>query len=228
MPFSPPNHTVKTDLRRELRARRNALSDAQRDEFSARIVEHLKIWLLSLDNFKPTIALYQALPREVDLNALLNVNFEFVVPRFVDGKWIDADEVGVFEKYEPLKRHPPSRAPGDGCAINSPPSRTNLTAKLSAKADCCSEGTPACRFNGSFSPSQIDIFLIPSLAFDTAGNRLGQGGGWYDRILSRAPNALKIGVAFACQIIESVPHQAHDVKMDGIVTENGWCKYLQR
>ena len=183
MLLSPPNSTAKAELRRALRARRNALSAPLRDELSARIVEHLKIWLFSLEPLPSVIALYEATPHEVDLSALLNLNFEFVVPRFVDGKWIDADEVEMFERIETVQ---------------------------------------------VLAPSEIDIFLVPALAFDSAGNRLGQGGGWYDRVLSRAANSLKIGVAFSCQIIESVPHQAHDVKMDGVVTENGWCKYLQR
>ncbi len=177
MPFLPPNSDFKTDLRRAMRARRNALSQAQRDEFSARIATHLKIWLLSLENLKPTIALYKATPREVNLKALLNLNFDWVVPRFVDGKWIEADEMELFERVQVL-------AP-------------------------------------FVAPSQIAIFFIPALAFDVDGNRLGQGGGWYDRALSRAPDALKIGVAFNCQITESVSHQPHDVKMDGIVTESG-------
>ena len=184
MPLSPPNSTAKANLRRALRARRNALSDAQRDEFSARITAHLKTWLLSLEPSPSIVALYEALPPEVDLNDLRALPFEWVVPRFVEGKWIDADETEAFEAVQVL----------------APP----------------------------IAPARIDLFLVPSLAFDAAGNRLGQGGGWYDRVLSRAPHALKIGVAFDCQIIESVPYQAHDVKMDGVVTENGWCKYLQR
>lgn len=75
------------------------------------------------------------------------------------------------------------------------------------------------------SPDELDVILIPALAFDLAGNRLGQGGGWYDRVLARAPNALKIGVCFDFQIVESVPRQSHDIAMNFIVTEKRLLKF---
>jgi 5-formyltetrahydrofolate cyclo-ligase len=62
------------------------------------------------------------------------------------------------------------------------------------------------------------VFFIPGLAFDQYGGRLGFGGGWYDRALARFPQALKIGVAFTCQMVPLVPYEAHDVKMDWVVT----------
>lgn len=62
------------------------------------------------------------------------------------------------------------------------------------------------------------VFLVPGLAFDNQGGRLGFGGGWYDRALAPFPHALKIGIAFDCQIVEAVPREAHDVLMDVLVT----------
>jgi 5-formyltetrahydrofolate cyclo-ligase len=69
-------------------------------------------------------------------------------------------------------------------------------------------------------PEAVSIVLVPGLAFDLGGNRLGQGAGWYDKVLSRAPQALKIGIAFEAQILPQVPHEAHDLAMDGWVTES--------
>jgi 5-formyltetrahydrofolate cyclo-ligase len=68
-------------------------------------------------------------------------------------------------------------------------------------------------------PELIDIVLVPGLAFDAQGNRLGQGGGWYDKVLRLAPQALKMGIAYECQLVPQVPHEAHDVRMDIIVTQ---------
>lgn len=62
------------------------------------------------------------------------------------------------------------------------------------------------------------VFLVPGLAFDEYGGRLGFGGGWYDRVLARFPQACKIGVAFDCQIVAHVPREEHDILMDYVVT----------
>ncbi len=62
------------------------------------------------------------------------------------------------------------------------------------------------------------VFLVPGLAFDRRGGRLGFGGGWYDRALARFPQVPKIGVAFDFQIVDEVPREAHDISMDAIVT----------
>ncbi|MBL8888833.1 MAG: 5-formyltetrahydrofolate cyclo-ligase [Planctomycetaceae bacterium] len=72
-------------------------------------------------------------------------------------------------------------------------------------------------------PQQIDIFLIPGLAFDHHGNRLGYGKGYYDKLLGqRRRDSLAIALAFQEQIFSDVPHQPeYDVPMDYIVTESG-------
>ena len=67
-----------------------------------------------------------------------------------------------------------------------------------------------------------DVLLVPMLAFDRKGYRLGYGGGFYDRTLAKL-RALKkitaIGVAYAGQEVDSVPHDAHDQPLDWIMTE---------
>jgi len=65
----------------------------------------------------------------------------------------------------------------------------------------------------------LEVVIVPLLAFDRAGHRLGYGAGYYDRFLSSYPQAKKIGVAFSCQEIKSVPNDDNDVAMDLIVTE---------
>ncbi len=67
--------------------------------------------------------------------------------------------------------------------------------------------------------------LVPGLAFDHTGGRLGRGAGFYDRFLANpALRARKVGVGFACQVVERVPMEAHDAPLDAIVTEDGWLE----
>jgi len=68
-------------------------------------------------------------------------------------------------------------------------------------------------------PDEIDVAIVPGVAFDMDGHRLGHGLGFYDRFLKSA-NCPKIGLCFDVQIEkEPLPHEAHDVKMDYIVSE---------
>ena len=66
---------------------------------------------------------------------------------------------------------------------------------------------------------EIDAVVVPAVAFDRRGYRVGYGGGYYDRFLPGVPQALRIGASFACQIVEAIPADPHDVTVDGIVTE---------
>ena len=71
-------------------------------------------------------------------------------------------------------------------------------------------------------PVSLDVALIPGSVFDLKGNRLGYGGGYYDRFLAlKAPKALRIGLAYSFQVIDRIPHQPHDIPMDWLVTEEG-------
>lgn len=69
-------------------------------------------------------------------------------------------------------------------------------------------------------PSDVDLFVVPGLAFDRAGGRLGHGRGYYDRLLSRAAGRASFSaVAFECQLIPEVPMSANDVRVHRVVTE---------
>jgi len=69
--------------------------------------------------------------------------------------------------------------------------------------------------------SDVKAVIIPMLAFDKKGNRLGYGAGYYDRFLSSHPHLTRIGIAFACQEVEEIPVDATDASMDIIVTDTG-------
>lgn len=68
-------------------------------------------------------------------------------------------------------------------------------------------------------PALLDLILVPGRAFDPDGNRLGRGGGYYDRFVARLSGPRLVALAFDCQIVASVPHQAHDRPVDMILTE---------
>ena len=63
---------------------------------------------------------------------------------------------------------------------------------------------------------KIDLILVPGVAFDKSGNRLGRGKGYYDKVLKQT-GAYKLGVCFDFQLVERVPVEPHDVKMDRVV-----------
>jgi 5-formyltetrahydrofolate cyclo-ligase len=69
------------------------------------------------------------------------------------------------------------------------------------------------------SPKQLDLIVVPGLAFSAQGNRLGRGGGFYDRFLATLPQTtFKLGVCFEFQRVSSIPHEPHDVTMDAVVS----------
>ena len=68
------------------------------------------------------------------------------------------------------------------------------------------------------------LLLVPLLAFDRRGHRLGYGGGYYDRTLA-ARKTRAIGVAYAGQEVSSLPAGAHDMALDGIITEQGLRRF---
>lgn len=69
-------------------------------------------------------------------------------------------------------------------------------------------------------PKQIQLIIVPGIAFDIEGNRIGFGKGYYDTFLqSLNGDTCKIGLAYDFQLVENVPFEMHDVKMDIIITE---------
>lgn len=68
--------------------------------------------------------------------------------------------------------------------------------------------------------TSIDAAVIPGVSFDSHGNRLGRGKGYYDRFLKKL-NTFKIGVCFGFQLSEEIPHNELDIPMDEVWTEDG-------
>ncbi len=69
-------------------------------------------------------------------------------------------------------------------------------------------------------PADIDLIIVPGVAFDLHGDRLGYGIGYYDRLLKKT-TAHKIALAFDFQVVPALPREEHDVRVDKIITESG-------
>ncbi len=63
-----------------------------------------------------------------------------------------------------------------------------------------------------------DVLFVPLIGFTADGHRLGQGGGYYDRWLAAHDGTMAIGMAWDCQIAETLPHEPHDVALTAVVT----------
>lgn len=85
---------------------------------------------------------------------------------------------------------------------------------------CAATGRHVAVPESDVGPGWPDVVVVPGLAFTATGDRLGQGGGWYDRFLA-ASAATSIGVCFAEQVVEALPVESHDVTMDHVVTDRG-------
>ena len=73
-------------------------------------------------------------------------------------------------------------------------------------------------------PDELNLILCPCTAFDERGNRMGMGGGYYDRYLPKCGNAVIAAVAFEAQKVETVPVEKTDIPMDMIFTESVVCR----
>lgn len=178
----------KKVLRREMLARRRALSTAERTRASKMICA--RVQALTVLQEARTMMLYASTEEEINLYPLMEV-------LLTEGRRIVLPEItgrGVMEARE----LPAMDALTDGTfGILSPdPMRGNIVA-----------------------PEEIDVIIVPGAAFDENGGRLGLGGGYYDRFLPRAGNAVRLVLAFDFQIVPDVPMGAQDARVDVILTE---------
>ncbi len=182
---------TKDAARSTARTARRALTD--RDRRSGRVIATLDERLRSIA--APTQLWYLGLAEEVQttdavLRRLKDDEIRVVVPYCV------GETLGLFELHDPRE--------------------------LTAGAFGVREPAESLRRNADrqSDPSSIDVAIVPGLAFDRRGNRVGFGRGYYDRLLSRLrPGALKIGLAFDCQIFDEIQADRHDVAVDTVVTE---------
>ena len=76
-------------------------------------------------------------------------------------------------------------------------------------------------------PEEIDLMLIPGTAFDRAGGRIGQGGGYYDRYIIKT-RAVRVGICHGFALVNRIPTESHDVRMDAVVTPEETLIFRQK
>ena len=81
---------------------------------------------------------------------------------------------------------------------------------------------PVAKIEHAVAPETLDLILVPGVAFTRSGERLGRGGGFYDRLLASLPShTCRIGVCFDAQILPELPVETHDQRVDFLATESG-------
>lgn len=184
-------YDLKRQIRQILKDKRKLLGEQVRAEKSQRIYEHF-IALAVWEKVK-RVMVYIDFRDEVETEPIIRFlwkhNIEVVVP-VCDLQTKDMRAV-VFNDYDELH-----------------------TSAYGIREPAYDIGTNAA------APQTIDIMIVPGLAFDRAGGRLGYGGGYYDKYLPQTnPQMLKIALAYDEQLIDDVPVEEHDVKMNMIITD---------
>jgi 5-formyltetrahydrofolate cyclo-ligase len=183
----------KTDLRRELRGRIAALSNEERTVASARA----RALLAAQEVWRAarSVLLYSPLRDELDLSAMLA---EAIDSRKVVALPRFVPETGAYAVFQVTD-------PGKDCA----PGKFGIA----EPRDVCPP----------FDLNRLDLALVPGLGFDAAGRRLGRGGGYYDRLLSRV-GGVKCGVAFDEQLVGQIPAEPHDIQVNFVLTPSRWLQ----
>lgn len=191
VPPTTPKHTLRAALKQRLADR----SPTQRDTAAHAIAPHL----LADPAITPasTILAYAALHTELSLDpfiaAALDAGNSIGIPR-IDWDTRSMTPVAIANLHDDLETgRYDIRVPRPGLA--------------------------------TLEPAQLDVILLPGLGFDRAGNRLGRGAGFYDRFITALHDAghrpTLIGVCYHAQIVDRVPTEPHDHRVDRVITELG-------
>ncbi len=179
----------KAELRQAVLSRLKSKPSAQRAADSAALRARLFPLLAEMERAlgRPLrIALYAALPHEVDLLPLLQEEpqHSYAFPRCHAGRQMSFHLVSS-----------PARELEAGAMGIATPKAT----------------LPCLR------PEEIDLILVPGVAFSRNGERLGYGGGFYDNFIPRCPQARLLALAFAEQMVESIPTEPHDIRLPLVI-----------
>lgn len=181
----------RKELRRSILAKRDALPAQERREKSAAI--RRKLW--ELDDFSSA------------KNIMIYINFRSEVETLPLVEECLRKNIQVTAPLTIIR--PPRLVP---YPITDP--------KKDLRPGYCNIPEPDAARLTPHDPGAIDVVLLPGSVFDAYGGRLGYGGGYYDRFLSRdAPQAVRIALAFEDQLVEKVPVLDHDIPLHYLVTE---------
>jgi 5-formyltetrahydrofolate cyclo-ligase len=191
---------LKKEIRREMRQSRDSLSMHDINSKSSAI--QAKLWQLIVGAVSPCLP------------------FESIMSYIAFGSEVRTQSCIV-------------RAINDGrtvivpvCSVDICPSPPRLLpSRLLDLQSEVEEGTfgipePKPEFRRPFPPDRIDLVVVPGLAFDERGYRIGYGAGYYDRFLARCPQALLVGLAYEMQILKCTFPSTRDVPVHKIITED--------
>lgn len=183
---------AKDEIRRTMTARRQALSAAQVAEASARAAEAL----LALPEVAEArvVSLYMAMPAHAEIDCAR------AIARLQAGG-VTVALPRVVGRGRPLALH--AALPGAPLVVSS-----FGIAEPSDRAPVVPLET-------------VDVFVVPALAYDESGHRVGFGAGHYDATLAAAPRALRVGYAYEFQVVAALPAGPADQRVDVIVTDQG-------
>ena len=182
----------KGKIRQEMRARRRAVDPAARAAASEAVCRALlqRNDVKAACAAKKMFAAYLALPDELDVSALIRHLWAEGCPVVVP-TWRNGS-------YGLVRHFRDTRLVRGPMNILEP------------------EAAPGETIHSATEPS---VWIVPGLAFTRTGQRLGYGGGWYDRFLAAAaPTATALGVAYDFQMLETLPADAHDISLTGVVS----------
>jgi 5-formyltetrahydrofolate cyclo-ligase len=187
----------KGQIRRMILDRRNLLSNEERQAKSRAITDHLCRW----DHWgrARVIMSYVSFASEVDTEAINRAVLSRGKMLFLPKVEKDKKEISIYEVTD-LAR---DLVPGPWGIKEPDP--------------CC------CPLADT---SKLDLVLVPGVAFDRTGGRIGYGKGFYDRFLAslqvRGLKPKTVGLAFFLQVVAKVDWQPHDFRLEAVLTENGW------
>ena len=82
-------------------------------------------------------------------------------------------------------------------------------------------GIPESKSDRVLEPDENTLIIMPGAVFDISGNRIGYGGGFYDRYLEKHPQCSTIALCYDLQIVDEIPAEAHDIRPGAVFTESG-------
>ena len=192
----------KAELRKKIKLRRAALNNELCDAKSRAICLHIMKHPIFVNAIK--IGFYLAHGKEVDIDFLIN-------------KALSMNK----ECYAPVINPPGSLTKDKNMSFNRITGYDDLSHNL--------YGIREPIHSPKIFSWTLSCILLPLVAFDKQGNRLGMGGGFYDRTgdkLKTKPRLPKlIGVGYDFQLVNTVPSEKTDIKMDYVVTNDGWIRF---
>ncbi|MGD9152528.1 MAG: 5-formyltetrahydrofolate cyclo-ligase [Gammaproteobacteria bacterium] len=215
---------IRQQLRQTAKAKRAALSAVERQEKSVKIAQHI----INSDLFKSSqhIACYMAKGAEVNLQEVIENILSTQMP---SSRGLTAGS----KKYRNLALDPAVKPRDDNDSIKHcylpliRQGKSELYFIEYLTGDDLQVGSfkilePKFDKQKLITPEDLDLVLMPLAAFDMHGNRLGMGGGYYDRTFARTSHPMLIGVAYTCQEVPQIAAEPWDVKLHGVVTEEGF------